>query len=166
MKKSIHPLIIILIIILLLMLIILPPTLRAFYPKIEKTEGSHSDKITLLVCKKESISQQLQVKSQTRYINNKIEENRITFSKLVAARTAEQMIIDESPTIIEELEFLKQIPNIDIKTTENETIITITKETLANTQDNQQLKDYYDNNINTQKINYVQKYYDCETTTN
>lgn len=168
MKKSIHPIIIVSIIILLLLLIILPPTLRTFYPKIEKTKAVSKDKITLVICTKESDTEQVSVKSQTRYINNKISENRITFSKVVTARTlpgAEKMALDEPSSISEELFFLQQIPNIKIETKEETTIITITADTLAKNPDNQQLATYFNQNINTQKISYAQKSYNCETST-
>lgn len=168
MKKTIHPLIVISIIIVLSLFIILPPTLRAFYPKVEKTKSAVNDKVTLLICTKSSEIEQLTVKSQTRYINNKITENRITFSKIAASRetpTTEMMLTEQTPTITTELEFLKQIPNIKIAEQEEATTITITEDTLKQNPNISELTNYFNKNINTQKISYVQKSYSCETTT-
>lgn len=169
MKKSIHPLLIIIIIIILFLFIILPPTLRAFYPKVEKTKSAVKDKVTLLICTKSSELEQLTAQSQTRYINNKITENRITFSKLLSAREVpptEMMTTDQVvATITTELAFLKQVPNIKIVENEEATIITITEDILKQNPNNSDLATYFDQNINTQKINYAQKNYDCETIT-
>lgn len=155
MEKSKHALRAIVLIIIFSLLIILPPVFRVLFPKVEETVPKKQDRITTVTCIKEDGNKTLAGRVQIRYINNEIDQTRLTFTNNT---------ID--PVIIEEITFLDTINGITKEIGETETVYTITKEVVDLNKDNIELEENYFNNDKIEAtVYFTNASYTCEETT-
>ena len=163
MNKKFHPVLAIVLIIIFALLIILPPVCREFFPKVEKTVGKEENEtISTIICTRSFQTEQMEEKIETRYINNKIDQTRITYQPITQQIEEPTMTIENDILPSQELAYFQGIQGTEITTVDTRTLITINQNTIDQNPDNIDLKNnYFNDDKITQKINYTNRNFEC-----
>lgn len=164
MDKKFHPIRAFVIIIVLSLLIILPPMCRLLFPKTEKTTTKNNDKITILICRKNYLEEQITKTVEVRYINAKVNQTKITYTQMPIAEysmTNTTTNTDLLPSM--ELSYLQSLDGVAIEQTEEKTTIIINQDSIERNSSNSELKEnYFNDKLLSQKIYFTNNYYECE----
>lgn len=163
MNKKFHPVLAIVLIIIFALFIILPPVCREFFPKVEKTVGKEENEtISTIICTRSFQTEQMEEKIETRYINNKIDQTRITYQPITRQIEEPAMTIENDILPSQELAYFQGIQGTEITTVDTRTLITINQNTIDQNPDNIDLKNnYFNDDKITQKINYTNRNFEC-----
>lgn len=145
-KKEKSPILVVATMIFLAMFIVFPPLFRTYFPKDDVGSADVDVVKSVLECEKVSVSENMKVISTITYENDIAISNVMDFSLYVP--TEEDIAADGGTildsTIQQELEFLKNIPSVDIQTSDNQTIIKLTKQNITNSPQYSELSGYFD----------------------
>lgn len=162
MKKEKSPILVFSCILFLLLLIILPPIFRTYIPK-KKIEDSNQIKLEVLKCYKYFKQELYKVSTSTKYKNNEIDTNTITYEKL------EQIPVDvadnTSITVNQEYTMLSSLQNVNITTNDNITIVKIDKNLINSNPANPNLLSYFQT-LDNQQFYYESMGYTCNVIEN
>lgn len=163
MNKKFHPVLAIVLIIIFALFIILPPVCREFFPKVEKTVGKEENEtISTIICTRSFQTEQMEEKIETRYINNKIDQTRITYQPITRQIEEPAMTIENDILPSQELAYFQGIQGTEITTVDTRTLVTINQNTIDQNPDNIDLKNnYFNDDKITQKINYTNRNFEC-----
>lgn len=163
MNKKFHPVFAIVLIIIFALFIILPPVCREFFPKVEKTVGKEENEtISTIICTRSFQTEQMEEKIETRYINNKIDQTRITYQPITRQIEEPVMTIENDILPSQELAYFQGIQGTEITTVDTRTLVTINQNTIDQNPDNIDLKNnYFNDDKITQKINYTNRNFEC-----
>lgn len=161
MKKEKSPVLVVFCILILLMFIILPPVFRNYIPKEEKRDNIVKDKISILNCNRVFNDELYNVSSKTKYLNNSIVQNIITYQKLTQITNDTNQNTAAKPiTVAEEFGMLSKLNGVNIQTSDPNTIVIIDRNLIENNNTDQNLKNYFQD-ITNQKEYYEAMGYTC-----
>lgn len=164
MKKERSPILVFSCMLILLLFIILPPVLRKYIPNEENNNTNTSvirDKLTILNCNRTFADELYNVISKTKYVNNYIDNNTITYQKLTETPTVENSNIPTNPiTVANEAALFSSLTGVNIQVNEPYTIVTINKDLIDSNQGNQQIVNYFQD-IDNQRNYYESMGYTC-----
>lgn len=147
----------------LLSIIITPPILRKLMPKLSITKPTDDQKMTVLVCTAYNIEEQYKITSRSKYIDDNLLQNIITYEKINPENIA--TIPDDKITTLSvpsyELSFFRTIRGIDISPKGATTIVTIYDYVANKYSANKQLKNHFQPKEQ-QKTYYTGMGYTCE----
>ncbi len=159
MKKERSVVLVICCIIFLLSFIVLPPFFRSYIPKEKTIVGtSEQPKLKILQCSKYFKEELYKVSSNTKYINDAISVNTITYEKL--DQVPEDSVPNSSITVSEELNLFKALNNVDIEVNDTTTVVTVNQDLVDNNPDHIDLLNYYQS-LDDQKNYYETIGYKC-----
>lgn len=165
--KKIKPInvLLILIIIILLSFIILPPVLRATIKDVNLSDNNTtiaSNNLSVLSCQKLDTANLYKISSRSRYKDETLMQNTITYEKLESLTdtvSSNDKVSLKSPE--EEIAFFSSINGISINTVDSTTRVTIIKAAVEANNANDTLLKYF-NDKETQKEFYENQGYVCE----
>ena len=165
MKKEKSPVLVVFCIFLLSLFVILPPVFRKMLPKEEETnnqEELQQPKLVVVNCNIIYPNELYQVSSRTKYSGDNPPVNTITFTKLETLPENYQPN-DMTPTtnVIEELTYLKNIPNMQFIENQNVTTFTIDNAIISSIPDDGKIAQYLSEDYDTQKTTLEALGYTC-----
>lgn len=164
MKKEKSPVLVIFCIFLLSLFVILPPTFRSIIPKEEVNTNQELEikKIMIVNCNMIYPDELYQVNSRTRYTDGIPPINNLTFTKLDALPEGYTPSATPPTTkAVDELTYLKAIPNIQVVENENIVTIAINNSIVSATPTDTKLAQYLASDSETQKTTLESLGYTC-----
>lgn len=159
MKKEKSPVLVFCCIIFLLSFIILPPFFRSTNPKEQAVNiNGNQVKLKVLKCNKYFKQELYKVSTSTKYINNVIDTNTITYEKV--EQIPAEVLDNTSITVSQEYGMLSSLQNINISNNGNLTIVKIDKNIINSNSGNLELLKYYQD-ITKQRGFYESMGYTC-----
>lgn len=165
MKKEKSPVLVIFCIFLLSLFVILPPTFRSLFPKEEKNNTQNNQqtkKIVIVNCNKIYPNELYQVNSRTKYVTNSDPVNTMSFTKLDVLPENYTPVAETTPmSVLDELTYLKSIPNIQYVENQNITTFTLDNTIISSMPEDNKLSSYLADTDTTQKQTYESLGYTC-----
>lgn len=148
---------------LLVIVIIAPPILRKLMPKIDIPQKTNNETTVILSCVGVNTEEKYRVNSRTKYVDDNIKQNIITYKKLTEEEVA--LEIKNTPTIsispTSEISFFQTIKGLNIDFSQDKVIVSIQDYSANKNTSNFKFMNYFQEK-ETQKKFYTSQGFSCE----